>query len=344
MSGRVRTWSLVAVVLAATVSGVAAPPPAGAEGLRAVDIWASLGSAAPAVGCVVDFSVEVHDAGGPLPNVDVLVGLVVDGEVTASERAVSAEDGIAFLAVDTGYGYVGADARVEVNVAGAYVGQVPVVLTPDGPCSGDPTMLTTEAKVWAPAASAEGVPGGGTPDVSVEVPTYVQQRGLSCEYASLVIAMAAYGTWVSEYAFDERVGWSANPHSGFRGDIDGEWGNTVDYGVYPEPLVGPLADLGFAGEVFYGGGADALTARIDKGMPTLVWVALWGDTGSYEDLEDGTTLKLVAGYHVVVAYGYDEWGIYVSDPGSGVYRAWDWDSFLAMWNVMDGMALAVAPL
>ena len=32
----------------------------------------------------------------------------------------------------------------------------------------------------------------------VEVPIYAQQRNLSCEYASLVIAMGAYGTWVSE--------------------------------------------------------------------------------------------------------------------------------------------------
>ena len=37
----------------------------------------------------------------------------------------------------------------------------------------------------------------------VEVPTYSQQRNLSCEYAAAVIAMAAYGTWVSEWAFDD---------------------------------------------------------------------------------------------------------------------------------------------
>ena len=37
----------------------------------------------------------------------------------------------------------------------------------------------------------------------VDVPTYAQQRNLSCEYASLVIAMGAYGTWVSEWTFDD---------------------------------------------------------------------------------------------------------------------------------------------
>jgi hypothetical protein len=50
----------------------------------------------------------------------------------------------------------------------------------------------------------------------VDVPTYAQQRDLSCEYASLVIAMGAYGTWVSEWTFDELVPPAYNPHSGYR--------------------------------------------------------------------------------------------------------------------------------
>lgn len=66
---------------------------------------------------------------------------------------------------------------------------------------------------------------------SVWVPTYMQQRNLSCEYAAAVIAMAAYGVWVNEYDFDGMVGWSDNPHWGYRGNITGWWGNTDDYGV-----------------------------------------------------------------------------------------------------------------
>ncbi|MBA2597025.1 MAG: hypothetical protein H0V00_10425, partial [Chloroflexia bacterium] len=68
----------------------------------------------------------------------------------------------------------------------------------------------------------------------VEVPVYTQQRNLSCEYASLVIAMGAYDAWISEWTFDELVPASENPHWGYRGDINGWWGNTDDYGVYPE--------------------------------------------------------------------------------------------------------------
>jgi uncharacterized protein YvpB len=178
----------------------------------------------------------------------------------------------------------------------------------------------------------------------IDVPAYAQQRNLSCEYACCTIASAAFGGWVSEYEFDERVGWSANPHWGFRGDINGLWGGTDDYGVYPEPLVAPLAEFGFHGEVIYAGGNPwTLRARLDSGLPVIVWLGLWGDQSFVEVAADGSPFRLVPGYHVVVLHGYDEWGVSISDPGPGVYDSWDWDTFMHRWNVLDGMALAVSP-
>ena len=188
----------------------------------------------------------------------------------------------------------------------------------------------------AAAVAAEGV--------VLDVPTYAQQRNLSCEYASLVIAMGAFGTWVSEYEFDALVGWSDNPHQGFRGDITGWWGGTDDYGVYAEPLAAAVEPFGFWGDVFYAqGDAAALTGRLDAGLPTLVWLGLWGDTGYVEYAADGTPYLLAAGQHVVVAYGYDAGGVYVSDPAYGATTFYGWDHFLSMWNVFDGMSLAVGP-
>ena len=179
----------------------------------------------------------------------------------------------------------------------------------------------------------------------VEVPTYTQQRNLSCEYASLVIAMGAYDVWVSEWDFDGLVPQSDNPHWGYRGDINGWWGNTTDYGVYPEPLVGPLAQFGFRGEVFYAeGDASALTNFLDNGVPVVLWLGLWGDQSFYEYASDGTPYKLNAGYHVVVAYGYDESGVYASDPATGGTVSWAWGDFMWMWDALDGMSMAVWPL
>ena len=45
--------------------------------------------------------------------------------------------------------------------------------------------------------------------------------------------------------------------------------------------------------------------------------------------------------HVMVAYGYDETGVYLTDPGTAVLRHYDWPAFESMWSVMDGMALSV---
>ena len=92
------------------------------------------------------------------------------------------------------------------------------------------------------------------------------------------MAMGTYGVSVSEYDFDDLVGWSENPHWGYRGDINGWWGNTDDYGVYASALAPALPNFGFSGEEFYAqGNPTALTARLDEGKPVLVWLGLWGD-------------------------------------------------------------------
>ena len=175
------------------------------------------------------------------------------------------------------------------------------------------------------------------------VGTYVQQRNLSCEYAAAFIASSAFGAGVPEWVFWDNVPQSANPHWGYRGNIDGWWGNTDDYGIYPEALAPVLNANGYAADVFYGGGDPAaLTARLDRGVPTLVWLGFWGDTAV--TLSDAGEYTVASGEHVVVAYGYDAGGVYVSDPAKGAYGYYTWDTFLPMWNVLDGMSLGIAPL
>ncbi len=192
-----------------------------------------------------------------------------------------------------------------------------------------------------PAARASAQDAGGA---WIDVPAYAQQRNLSCEFAALTIATAAFGAWISEYEFEAMVPRSENPHWGFRGDIHGWWGNTDDYGVYPEPLVGALAAYGFYGEVMYAAGNPwAIRSRLDAGIPVLLWLAFQGDQGSYGTANDGSSFLLMPGYHVVVANGYDEGGIHVADPATGGFAWYDWGTMLWMWEIMDGMALAVSP-
>jgi LysM repeat protein len=181
------------------------------------------------------------------------------------------------------------------------------------------------------------------PDSSVWVPRHVQEYNLSCEYASAFIATSAFGGGVTEQEFLNDIPKAKNPHLGYRGDINGWWGNTDDYGIYAEPLVPVLNDWGFVAEVFYSGGDPApLKSHIDQGHPVITWLAYWGDTGV--TLSDDGRYTVFAGMHVVVVYGYDADGVYVSDPATGSYRFWGWGDFRWMWETMDGMSLAVYPM
>lgn len=186
------------------------------------------------------------------------------------------------------------------------------------------------------------IPGGGGVVIPGVVP-YRQQRPLSCEYASVYIATAAFGAPISEADSIAATPQHPNPHLGFRGNIDGWWGNTTDYGVYAEALVPNLAQHGYVGEVSYGVDAALLRAQLDAGRPTIAWLGYWGETGVYETDEFDNAYKLVPGYHNVVAYGYDAGGVYVANPGTGTLQYYAWDWFLEMWSVLDGMALSVYP-
>ncbi len=339
----------VLITLTSSMFGFQGTAVAQAGDLSHVSGWATLGSVTPAAGCWLDASIEVREAGGGISDVAVGVNLVHGGEVVWADWGMTDSDGLAYLSVDTSWAAPGYEAWMDVLVGGEYAGGMPVAITDSGGCADNPDMVELSADVAVAQASGtlqdwsmSTAPASDA--VRVGVPTYAQQRNLSCEYAALVMAMGAYGVWVSEYEFDARVGWSENPHWGYRGDINGWWGNTDDYGVYAAALAPALADFGFWGEEFYAqGNPTALTARLDEGTPVLVWLGLWGDTSFYEHAADGSPYKLVPGLHVVVADGYDSGGVYVADPATGGKNYYDWSTFMTFWNVMDGMGLSVGP-
>lgn len=166
------------------------------------------------------------------------------------------------------------------------------------------------AELIVPSAAPAASPSSGT--VIDGVPAYQQARSLSCEYAAVYIATSVFGNPIAEQDYLDATPQSSNPHLGYRGDIDGLWGNTDDYGIYAEALVPNLESHGFVGAVSYGADAGALRAQLDAGHPTLVWIATRGDTSFYA-ADDSGTYKLVPYEHVVVAYGYDDSGVALSD-------------------------------
>lgn len=177
----------------------------------------------------------------------------------------------------------------------------------------------------------------------IGMPTGKEQWPLMSELAAASIATAYWGAPVSAAELLESLERSENPHLGFRGDPQGMFGTTDDYGVYNTPLAEALNSYGFTTDAFYADGdRTALTSRIDAGLPVVVWI-----TYNLEQQErivvesDLGRYSLIAGQHAVVVYGYDDAGVKVMDVGAGSSASWSWDEFMASWSLFDGMGLAV---
>jgi Peptidase_C39 like family len=304
-----------------------------------VHAWATIRSTRPGVGCTVNVSVEVRAGGEPAAGVPVAVAFF-DGasDLLASDEGATGDDGIAWLAFDTGGASAGTDGWLDVDVGDSYLGGTSILPQADGGCDGEVGTIDGGAAAAIPDTAATN---GG--DDSGGFPTHYQEHTLSCEYAAIYIATASFGNPVYEDQSIADVPPADDPHFGFRGDIDGPFGSSDDYGVYAEALVPVLEAYGFVGEVWYDPGADALMAQLDAGHPTLIWIATRGDTSYYDEDANGNVFKLVPWEHVLVAYAYDDGGVYVSDPGTGGLDHLSWGWTIDARSVLDGMALSVYP-
>jgi uncharacterized protein YvpB len=329
-----RRLALLAVLI--LLAGGFGVPASGASASGAINSWITIATTTPGVGCAVNVSVEVRSGGNPVSDLTVEIAFFDSGNnVLSTDAQSTAEDGVARLAFDTSAASAGESDWLDINVDGSYLKGTAIVPSADGGCDGDPTEITASAEVSIPL-------GGGTGDSAPDFPTHYQEHSLSCEYASLQLATTALGDPVAEDTFIPLIPNAENPHDGYRGDIDGPVGTTDDYGVYAEPLADALEQVGFHGEVWYNPDAGAIQEQLDAGHPTLVWIATHGDTSYYDEDADGNSFKLVPWEHVVVAYAYDESGIFVSDPGNGTLEHFTWEWFLDAWGVLDGMALSVS--
>lgn len=306
-----------------------------------LDTWTTIRGIAAGTSCPVEASVEVRSNGEPVAGVSVEIALFDgSGNVISSNGATTGSDGIASLSVQTdGAG----DDWLDVNVGGAYLGGLSILPTAGADCGTGTRELQafTDAVVPDAAAQSQGQSGGQSLDSSF--PTHYQDHSLSCEYAAIQIATTWFGSPIAEDQSLAMVPAADDPHFGYRGNIDGPFGSSDDYGVYAEALVPVLNAYGYNGAVWYSADAASLKAQLDAGHPTLVWVATHGDTGFYDQDSNGNSFKLVPWEHVVVAYAYDSGGVDISDPGTGAlgYVSWDW--LLSAWSVLDGMALSIYP-
>jgi LysM repeat protein len=177
----------------------------------------------------------------------------------------------------------------------------------------------------------------------IGMPAGFEPTPIASELAAAALAVSYWGGQVTVEDLAAGIPPSDNPHAGFRGDINGMWGRTDDYGVYAEPIAAYLSEQGFLAEVFYGD-AEALKSRVAAGVPVVVWVTYQlADQVPVVVEEEAGSYTLIPEKHALVVYGYDDAGVYVVDVSLGDYVRLPWDAFLNSWGYFDGMGLAISP-
>ena len=170
---------------------------------------------------------------------------------------------------------------------------------------------------------------------------------MSCEAASLKMALANKEIYVSEDEIMQEIGYDnplirkdslwGDPHKAYVGDIDGKICDT-GYGVYWEP-VAKAANIWREAEAFSGWSLEKLMREIKAGNSVIVWGALptanltdcswYTPEGKYIKAYQETHVRLVVGY---IGDAENPSKIIINDPLSGRLY-WDTSFFLANWSV-----------
>jgi uncharacterized protein YvpB len=176
-----------------------------------------------------------------------------------------------------------------------------------------------------------------------DMPVFAQQHYLSCEYSAARAAAARWGINLSENDFISNIPTNEDPHLGFRGYIDGDWGGTSSYGIYAEPIALFLATRGLQTKLLWDG-VEQVKQEVALGRPVLVWVVGgMGYSTPFEASANGNSFLMMAYEHAMTVYGYDENGVYVADPGFGTYDYYSWATFERSWAYLGNMAMSVYP-
>mgnify|MGYP001566575336 CR=1 FL=1 len=179
----------------------------------------------------------------------------------------------------------------------------------------------------------------------IDIPLDWQDYSLSCEAASLKMALNGKGIYVSEEDIMRKIGYDQTPHKGniwgdpyqaYVGDIGGKICDT-GYGVYWEP-VAKAANNWRKAEAFSGWNLESLIKEIQLGNPIIFWGTL--PVGTLTDCSwytpDGKYIKAYWQTHVRLVIGFigdveNPSKIIINDPLSGRLY-WDTSFFLTNWK------------
>ena len=165
------------------------------------------------------------------------------------------------------------------------------------------------------------------------VPSYRQVYSLSCEAASLRMALAYYGVNTSDDDILSRIGYAPKPRDTatntwqdpnveFVGEVNGKM-NVTGWGVYAGPVAKAARSFGRSADVVYGPSTSTVASAIYAGRPVVVWGVM--GMSAVDDSWNTTTSGVVhaaKNQHVRVAYGVEgspdaPVGFYLMDPIRG---------------------------
>lgn len=188
----------------------------------------------------------------------------------------------------------------------------------------------------------------------LNVPFHRQEHTLSCEIASLKMALSGVGLnipeseLISHLPFDSTPrgnGVWGNPYQAFVGDIDGKMMQS-GYGVYWDPIAQVGARYRRT-EVIHNGALGELIYHLNQGRPVVVW-GYYGNGARYEwKTPDGGLVRAVNGEHARVLIGYtgnmaNPENLILLDPIYGEL-VWSVEQFLSNWAALENGAVVVYP-
>lgn len=184
------------------------------------------------------------------------------------------------------------------------------------------------------------------------VPAYLQQHALSCEVASLRMALAYRGIQVSEEELLAQVGIDWTPHAGnvwgdptekFVGNVDGK--QMIDgYGVHWGPIARIARNYRQASE-FENWSIGQMTEALANNNPVIIWTYAGGGTPTTWKTPSGKEIYAVRDEHTVVMAGFvgpadNPSQLIVNDPLVGqVY--WSRDQFERKWTIFNRSGVVI---
>jgi uncharacterized protein YvpB len=169
-----------------------------------------------------------------------------------------------------------------------------------------------------------------------------QSHNLSCESSAASMVAQFHGVSLSEADVLAALPRSANPHLGFRGNVDGPTGSIEDYGVYAGPVMTILNGKGLQARPVEGG-LDGIKAAVARGNPVIAWVTYDCLPSTPSEVMIGDEpVTLVPYQHVVVVIGYSPEGVWANDPWDGQEDSYPTADFVRAMSYFGDMALEVA--